>query len=55
MARDNKINLPSSGGGLTRYFEGQESNIMFTPQAVVFAILACIVLILLVNYALGGV
>ncbi|MFT4311254.1 MAG: hypothetical protein ACMXX7_01360 [Candidatus Woesearchaeota archaeon] len=51
MARQNKINMPQSGGGLTRYFEEQGSKILFSPDAVVLAILACIVvIILLVSY-----
>ncbi len=34
---DNKINLPSSGGGLVRYAEEGKSKVMFSPWVVVVA------------------
>lgn len=40
MAKDNKINMPSSGAGLTKYFDNYESSIMVGPEATVFIILA---------------
>jgi preprotein translocase subunit Sec61beta len=53
MAKQNKINMPQSGGGLTRYFDDYESKIMFDPQSVVLFILACIVIIVLLQ-TFGG-
>ncbi len=49
MAKDNRISLPSSGAGLTRYFESEKSKIMIPPQIVIFGILAMIVIILLLT------
>ncbi|MFT4261143.1 MAG: hypothetical protein ACMXX9_01795 [Candidatus Woesearchaeota archaeon] len=53
MARDNKINMPQSGGGLTRYFDGHSSNIMITPHAAVITIVALTVLLLIIKFYLG--
>jgi len=48
---DNKINLPSSGGGLIRYFEEFKSKFTLKPQHVIaFIILVVIVEILLHFY-----
>jgi preprotein translocase subunit Sec61beta len=49
MARDNKINLPSSGAGLTRYFDDAQSSINITPQAVIMIILGVVVILLLLT------
>lgn len=49
MAKDNKISLPSSGAGITRYFESEKSKVMISPQAAVFTILAVVVLILVLT------
>jgi preprotein translocase subunit Sec61beta len=49
MAKDNRINLPSSGAGLTRYFDNEQSNIMISPQTAIFIILAVIVVVLLLT------
>jgi preprotein translocase subunit Sec61beta len=49
MSKDNKINLPSSGAGLTRYFDNEQSKIMISPQATIFIILAVVVVILLLT------
>lgn len=54
MARkDNKINMPSSGAGLTNYFDAYESNIMFSPQAVTLFILVSIIAILGLMWLVG--
>lgn len=52
MARDNKINMPSSSAGLTRYFDNFESKIMIGPEATVFIILAICLVVLLVTGSL---
>jgi preprotein translocase subunit Sec61beta len=44
MAQDNKINLPSSGEGIVRYFEDLKSKFSITPQQVVALIAAVIIL-----------
>jgi len=43
MAND-KINLPSSGGGIVRYFEDFKSNFEFKPEVVIVMIALVIVL-----------
>ena len=48
MARDNKINLPSSGGGLIRYFDEYRSKIEFKPgHIIVMCILVIMIMIIL--------
>ncbi|MBS3111838.1 preprotein translocase subunit Sec61beta [Candidatus Woesearchaeota archaeon] len=42
MAKDNKIQLPSSGGGLVRYFEDYKSKIEIHPYIIVAAIVIVI-------------
>ena len=53
MARDKRINMPQSGGGLTRYFDTAGSKITFTPQSAVLGIVAIIVVILAIKFYLG--
>jgi len=48
MAKNNKINMPSSSAGLTRYFDDYKSKIEFKPGHVIFlAILTVLLLIAL--------
>ena len=54
MAKD-KVNMPMSTAGLTRYFEDYRSKIEFKPGLViVFSILA-IIIIALLHFLLSGV
>ncbi len=47
MARD-KIMMPSSGAGITRYFEDYKSKVEFAPTHVIFfAILVILIEVLL--------
>jgi len=46
---DDKIRLPSSGGGLVRYFEDYKSKIEFKPHYV-FAFIILVIVIELVLY-----
>ncbi len=41
---DDKIRIPSSGGGIIRYFEDYKSKIELTPKVIVGAIIAVIML-----------
>lgn len=43
MARDNKIHLPSSGGGLVRYFDEGKSRYEIMPAIVLVLIFVVIV------------
>ena len=58
MAKQNKVNLPSGMGGLTRYFDDYTSNIELKPGHVV--VLAVIIMILVIflhiqGYAILGI
>lgn len=44
MARDNKISLPSSGGGLIRYFDEYKSKINFKPGHIIVLVVIIIVI-----------
>jgi preprotein translocase subunit Sec61beta len=52
MAKQNKINMPSGMGGLTRYFDDYSSNIELKPGHVV--ILCIIVMVLIIFLHLQG-
>lgn len=49
---NNKVNMPSSGAGITRYFEDSKSNIEISPGQI---IILCIVVIiaLLILHSMG--
>lgn len=44
MARNNKIDLPSSGGGLTRNFGSSGSKLKIAPEYMVIGIVVVVVL-----------
>ncbi len=44
MARDNKISLPSSGGGLIRYFDEYKSKISFKPGHIIVLVVIIIII-----------
>ena len=48
MAKNNKINMPSSGAGITQYFDDYKSKITFQPiHIVIFAIIVIVIELLL--------
>lgn len=49
MARQNKVNLPSGMGGLTRYFDDYSSNIELKPGHVVVLCIVLMVLVILLH------
>jgi len=51
----NKIQMPSSGGGLVRYFDDYKSKIEFKPIVVVICIILIIILEIYLHkfYTLG--
>ena len=52
MAKDKKINMPSSMGGLVRYFDDYKSKIEFQPgQIIVLSIVVIIMMLILHTYA----
>jgi len=48
MAQD-KIQMPSSGGGLVRYFDEYKSKLMFKPGTIVFWIVLVIIIEILLH------
>ena len=49
MAKRDKINMPMSGAGLTRYFDDYKSKIEFKPGHIVFLAIIVIVLVILLH------
>ncbi|MFA5887786.1 MAG: preprotein translocase subunit Sec61beta [Candidatus Nanoarchaeia archaeon] len=47
---DDKIRMPSSGGGLIRYYDEYKSKYEFPPIYVVVAVAAVIVLVTILRY-----
>lgn len=48
MAHDNKIRMPSSGAGITQYFDDYKSKIEFQPiHIVIFAAVVILIELLL--------
>ena len=47
--KDNKINMPSSGAGLTRYFDAAYSKIMISPQVTIMMIIILVVVVLILT------
>ena len=47
MSRDNRIHVPSSQGGIVRYFDDYKSKLEVTPQAVLAACVAIALLAIL--------
>ncbi len=44
MASNNRITLPSSGGGLMRYFDDYKSKISFQPGHIIILVIIIIVI-----------
>lgn len=48
MSKNNKISMPSSGAGITRYFDDYKSKIEFKPaHIIVLAVVVIVIEILL--------
>jgi preprotein translocase subunit Sec61beta len=47
MAKNNKISMPSSTAGITRYFEGFKSNFEIKPG---YVILLCVLVIIILTF-----
>lgn len=52
MARNNKVSMPSSTAGLTRFYDEYKSKIQFNPSHLVVMIVIVIVFYIFI-YALG--
>ncbi|MBW3001405.1 preprotein translocase subunit Sec61beta [Candidatus Woesearchaeota archaeon] len=53
MAKQNKIQMPSSGAGITRYFDDYKSKIEFKPEHVV-ALVIIVIIIIIILHLQGG-
>jgi len=51
MGKDN-VRMPSSGAGITQFYEESKSRIVISPKVVVGITVGIIILTLLMNYAL---
>ncbi|NJL43815.1 MAG: preprotein translocase subunit Sec61beta [Nitrosarchaeum sp.] len=49
MARNNKISMPQSGAGITRYFDEARSKLEFTPQQIMVAIIVVALMLIVLN------
>ena len=49
MAKDNRINLPSGGAGLTRYFDEYKSTFSFKPGHVILIAMLIIVIVVILH------
>jgi preprotein translocase subunit Sec61beta len=47
MARSNKISMPSSGAGITSYYEESEGKFLLSPQTVLILIVLITVVVVL--------
>lgn len=56
MARDNKISMPSSMGGLVRYFDEEKTKVIVKPgYVIVFAVvLTALIILLKILYPIAG-
>ncbi|MFT4303318.1 MAG: preprotein translocase subunit Sec61beta [Candidatus Woesearchaeota archaeon] len=52
MAKDNKINMPMSGAGITRYFDESKSKFKIKPASVLI-IIAIVVMIVIGLHLFG--
>ena len=44
MAKDNKIQMPTSGGGLVRYSDSSKSKYQFKPEHVILLVVIVILI-----------
>jgi len=54
MARNNKVNMPHSTAGITRYFDEYKGKIAIKPQVVIAIIIVVIVIVLAIRTMFGG-
>ena len=50
MAKDKKIQMPMSGGGIVRYFEDERSKFEIKPSAVIVMGVVIVVLIIFLHF-----
>ena len=50
MSKDNKINMPSSGAGLTSFYEDSQSKVLISKEVIIGIIFFIITIIIILNY-----
>ena len=50
MAKDNKIQMPTSGGGLMRYSDGTKSKFQFKPEHVILLVVIVIIIQIILHW-----
>ena len=53
MSRQDKIQMPSSGAGITRYFDDYKSKIEFKPEHVIILVVLVIIIVIVLHLT-GG-
>ena len=54
MSRQDKIQMPSSGAGITRYFDDYQSKIQFKPEHVIILVILVIIIIIIIHLTGGN-
>jgi preprotein translocase subunit Sec61beta len=54
MARNNKVSMPSSTAGITRYFDDYRSRIEFKPGHIIILVIIVIIIELILHSAGKG-
>lgn len=54
MARQDKIQMPSSGAGITRYFDDYKSKIELKPEHVIIMVVLVIIIVVVLHLTGGA-
>ncbi|MBU0471151.1 MAG: preprotein translocase subunit Sec61beta [Nanoarchaeota archaeon] len=54
MSRRDKISMPSSGAGITRYFDDYKSRITFKPQYIIVLVILVILIEIFLHMNAGS-
>jgi len=54
MARSNKVNMPQSTAGITRYFDEYKGKFSIKPEVVIALIVVIAIIIIVLNATMGG-
>ena len=55
MSKNDKIQMPSSGAGITRYFDDYKSKIEFKPEHVIIMAIIIIILVIVLHVTKGSI
>jgi preprotein translocase subunit Sec61beta len=54
MSRQDKIQMPSSGAGIMRYFDDYKSKIEFKPEHVIIMVVLVIIIVIALHLSGGA-